>query len=60
MKILKRLKNLIMNERGQALSEYGVILGIVLVAVITVLALFGEAIVGVFNDIISSLPGGGG
>ncbi len=57
MKKIKALKRIINNEKGQALSEYGVILGIVLVAVIAVLGLFGDAIVGVFNNIIGSLPG---
>lgn len=56
MKKLRAIKNILNNEKGQALSEYGVILGIVLVAVIAVLGLFGDAIVTVFNNIIDSLP----
>ncbi|NEU30500.1 Flp family type IVb pilin [bacterium LRH843] len=55
--MLRAIKSVLNNEKGQALSEYGVILGIVLVAVIAVLITFGDAIVGVFNNIISSLPG---
>ncbi len=49
-------RSVVNNEDGQALSEYGVILGIVLVAVIAVLGVFGESIVGVFNNIIDALP----
>ncbi len=56
MKSYLVLKRLLKNEKGQALSEYGVILGIVLVAVIAVLGLFGDAIVEVFNNIIDALP----
>lgn len=55
---LKALKKILNNEKGQALSEYGVILGIVLIAVIAVLGTFGDTLVNVFNNIISSLPGG--
>lgn len=58
MKVYFALSKLLNNEKGQALSEYGVILGIVLVAVIAVLGLFGDAIVGVFDNIIAALPGG--
>ncbi len=56
MKMYFAIKRLLQNEKGQALSEYGVILGIVLVAVIAVLGTFGDKIVEVFNNIIDSLP----
>lgn len=56
MKLLLQLQRLMKDESGQALSEYGVILGIVLIAVIAVLGLFGDAIVGVFENIIDALP----
>lgn len=56
MKFLLMMQRAVANEKGQALSEYGVILGIVLVAVIAVLGLFGDALVGVFDNIIDSLP----
>ncbi|PYZ97033.1 Flp family type IVb pilin [Alteribacter lacisalsi] len=49
------LKNFWKDESGQALSEYGVILGIVLVGVITVIIAFRDQIQNVFETIINSL-----
>jgi pilus assembly protein Flp/PilA len=42
-------------EEGQALSEYGLILGIVAIAAITALGLMKDKIVAVFNKIAESL-----
>ena len=46
-----RLQNSIADreERGAAMAEYGLLLALVALAAITVLALFGESISGVFQ-----------
>ena len=46
-----RLQNNIADrdERGAAMAEYGLLLALVALAAITVLALFGESITGVFS-----------
>ncbi|TMW70675.1 Flp family type IVb pilin [Alteribacter natronophilus] len=53
------MKNMFMNlwkdEKGQALSEYGVILGIILVAVVGLLVTFSSQLETVFQSIIDAL-----
>ncbi|WP_096439410.1 Flp family type IVb pilin [Alteribacter populi] len=49
------LKSFWDDESGQALSEYGVILGIILVGVIGVIVTFRETIMGVFQSIVEQL-----
>ena len=46
-------------EKGQALSEYAIIIGVIAVLVIATLILFKNALVGVFTRIINSLTGVG-
>lgn len=47
------------NEKGQAFSEYAIIIGVIAVVVIAILILFKDAIVGLFNRIIDALDGVG-
>jgi pilus assembly protein Flp/PilA len=47
------------NEEGQALAEYGLILGLIAVVAIAALTLLGGAITGKF-DLINTALGGGG
>lgn len=53
--MLKKIKNLVVEEEGQALTEYGLIIG--LVAVLLVVALTGlkDQLVTVFGDIVTAL-----
>lgn len=56
--MVNKLKQLVVEEEGQGLSEYGLVLaGIVVVAVAVVASLSG-AITTKFNEIISSIKGG--
>jgi pilus assembly protein Flp/PilA len=47
------------DEEGQALAEYGLILGLIAVVAIAALTLLGTAITGKLTSINSALGGGG-
>ncbi|MCT4619408.1 MAG: Flp family type IVb pilin [Marinisporobacter sp.] len=53
--MLKKLKGLITEEKGQGMTEYGLILGAIAVAVIAIIALFGPRITAMFNDTLDSI-----
>lgn len=55
--MLELMKNLIVEEEGQALTEYGLILGLVAVVVVLVLAAMGDEIVKIFQSIVTELKG---
>ena len=46
------------NEDGQAMVEYALILALVSIAAIAVLGFLADDIKGVFNTIVTALPGG--
>ncbi|MGP4105697.1 Flp family type IVb pilin [Virgibacillus sp. L01] len=56
--MLNKLKGLFIEEEGQGMVEYGLILGLIAVVVIAALTLVGTDIKTLFNDIVSKLPGG--
>mgnify|MGYP000698708791 CR=1 FL=1 len=47
----------IRNEKGQALSEYAIIIGVVAVLIIATLVLFRDALSNLFTRIINQLNG---
>ncbi|MFB4159385.1 Flp family type IVb pilin [Geomicrobium sp. JSM 1781026] len=49
--MIKVIKSFWKEEEGQSLSEYGLILALVAVAVITALTLLGSNLTEMFNDI---------
>ena len=49
---------LLLDESGQDLAEYAVLIGLIAIAVIAAVTLLGETISNVFNSIGSSLSGG--
>jgi pilus assembly protein Flp/PilA len=51
------LKRFIVDEDGQAMTEYGLILALVAVVVIGVLILMGEQLGIIFNNILAGLRG---
>lgn len=51
------LKTFWKDESGQALSEYGLVLGVVVIAVIATLGLFKDAIVNMFKRINEAING---
>ncbi len=53
--MLKKIKNIVVEEEGQALTEYGLILALVAVAVSASLLLLKGELVTVFGKIIAEL-----
>ncbi|MDN3019729.1 Flp family type IVb pilin [Paenibacillus sp. BSR1-1] len=53
--MLKKIKNLVVQEEGQALTEYGLILAIVGVVVAGSLILLKNELVSVFSKVIAKL-----
>lgn len=55
-----KYRHLIHGERGQGLTEYGLVLSLVSIAAVATLTLFGDIIVNTFysmiNDAFSGLP----
>lgn len=49
------MKNFFKNESGQGMVEYGLIIALIAIAVITALQLLGPAISGIFTDAKTSL-----
>ena len=56
------MKNFFKDESGQGMVEYGLIIALIAIAVITALTALGPKISGIFNEAASKLPGstGGG
>lgn len=55
--MLRTLKKLYSEERGQGLAEYGLILALVALAVVTALTTLGEGLDGIFGRINGQLDG---
>jgi pilus assembly protein Flp/PilA len=53
------LMNLVKDEEGQALTEYGLILGLIAVVCVGMLGLMGDRINGLLDTITKALPAGG-
>ncbi|MEA4963554.1 Flp family type IVb pilin [Lutispora sp.] len=52
---MKMMINLLKDEKGQALSEYGLVLGIVVIAVIAILGVLKDKIISLFQKIADAL-----
>ncbi|MGE6487439.1 Flp family type IVb pilin [Paenisporosarcina sp. NPDC076898] len=50
-----QLKRLFKEEEGQALTEYGLLIGLISIGVVAVLALIGPQLVRIFNTILTRL-----
>ncbi|SFK04940.1 pilus assembly protein Flp/PilA [Halobacillus dabanensis] len=57
--MVNKIKGLFIEEEGQGMTEYGLILGLIAVGVITVLITLGDQIKQVFTDLTSKLPTSG-
>lgn len=53
--MLQKLKNLVVKEEGQALTEYGLIIALVALAVISAVTLIGTDLGKVFKKITDAL-----
>ncbi|MCF6139276.1 Flp family type IVb pilin [Pseudalkalibacillus berkeleyi] len=55
--MMNKLKGLIVEEQGQGMTEYGLVLGLIAVAAVGSLALLREEIVTMFKDVVSLVKG---
>ncbi len=50
--MVDKLKQLVMEEEGQGMTEYGLVLGLIAVAAVAALALLRDEIVDMFDDVV--------
>ncbi|WZL72718.1 Flp family type IVb pilin [Clostridiaceae bacterium 35-E11] len=53
--MLYPLKNLLLSEQGQGMTEYGLVLGIISIAVVGTLVLFRQEIETIFTDALNTV-----
>ncbi len=53
----KLLKRLVKDEQGLELSEYAVMLGLIVAALVTIVTTLGTTILNLFNDLVINLGG---
>ncbi len=53
--MIEKFKNLVVEEEGQALTEYGLLVGLIAVAVIATIALIGPELNRLFTSILTEL-----
>jgi pilus assembly protein Flp/PilA len=58
--MMKMLKGLMRNRKGQGMVEYGLIIGLVAIVVIFALTALGGGLEGIFGEINDALGGAGG
>lgn len=54
-KVVRSLKKFVKEEEAQGLTEYGLVLALIVVIVIGAVAILGNGITAKFNSIVSSL-----
>ncbi|NMD70116.1 Flp family type IVb pilin [Bacillus sp. DNRA2] len=57
--MMKKIKGLFSEEQGQGMTEYGLILGLIALAVVAVLGLFGDELNTKFDALLKELQGDG-
>jgi pilus assembly protein Flp/PilA len=55
--MLERLKQLVTEEKGQGMAEYGLILALIAVVVMVALGPLGNSIAAKFNEVTTKLGG---
>lgn len=51
--MLNKIKGLLIEEEGQGMTEYGLVLGLIAVAVVGALALLRTEIIDMYNEVVS-------
>lgn len=57
--MLELMKGLFIEEEGQGMTEYGLILGLIAIAAVAALGFLSDDIGATFRDIADKLPGSG-
>jgi pilus assembly protein Flp/PilA len=55
--MMKKIKALFTEEEGQGMTEYGLVLGVIAVAVVGALVLLRGQIVDMFNKVVAAVTG---
>lgn len=55
--MMNKLKGLIVEEQGQGMTEYGLVLGLIAVAAVGALALLREEIITMFDNVVTLVQG---
>jgi pilus assembly protein Flp/PilA len=55
--MLKKIKNLVVQEEGQAMTEYGLIIALIAVVVMAAVTVMGTEIKATFNEIVTKFGG---
>lgn len=50
------LERRIRNDGGQDLAEYAILIGLIALVVVGAVAIFGDSLVAMYNDIVATLP----
>ncbi len=53
--MVDKLKQLVVEEEGQGMTEYGLVLGLIAVAVVGTLAFLREEIIDIFQDVLDTV-----
>lgn len=57
LKLMVKFQNMIRNEKGQGMVEYGLIIGLVAIVLILALGALSGGLKGIFNDITTAVGG---
>ncbi|MRH44324.1 Flp family type IVb pilin [Aquibacillus halophilus] len=55
--MMNKLKGLVVEEQGQGMTEYALILGVLAIGVVAVLITLGDTIVAKFQEVVANLNG---
>ena len=53
--MLNKLKGLVVEEKGQGMTEYGLVLGIIAVAVVALLVTLKDEIIGIYDQALANI-----
>ncbi len=53
--MMNKLKGLVVEEQGQGMTEYGLVLGVIAVGVVGTLVLLREQITAMFTDVLTNV-----
>ncbi|RSK26369.1 Flp family type IVb pilin [Bacillus sp. HMF5848] len=57
--MMNKLKGLVVEEQGQGMTEYGLVLGVIAVGVVAILATLRTQIEAMFNNVVNTITGNG-
>jgi pilus assembly protein Flp/PilA len=56
--MMKKMKALLTEEQGQGMTEYGLVLGVIAVAVVGILITLRTQIISMFQNVVTSITNG--